>query len=228
MDQENTFAVIFDMDGVLIDSTKYIWESFNTLVEPFGVHFDEIAIKKYLGHSLRDQISMWKEEYGIDVGDANVFSVKASAIQKELLGNVTKPNEDLLQLLQSLKERNVPMGVGTSSNRSRAKSMLLIAEIDHYFSALVTAEDIFEHKPNPHIFLEVARLLNTLPESCVVIEDAATGIEAAKRGNMKSIGFLTEWNSKDELHTADKTIGNFQELSFEELEKMFYAKKRAT
>lgn len=81
--------------------------------------------------------------------------------------------------------------------------------------------NIEEHKPNPHIFLEVARLLKEAPEKCVVIEDAATGIEAAKNGKMKSIGFLTEWNSREELNNADKIISNFGALSYEELERMF-------
>lgn len=221
MEQENKFAVIFDMDGVLVDSTKYIWESFNTLVAPMNVHFDDAAIRKYLGHSLRDQIAMWKTDYGIDMGDANEFSLKAHPIALQLQSSESKPNYDLLQLLKNLKERGVPMGVGTSSTRARAESMLSAAGISHYFSSLVTAEDVTEHKPNPHIFLEVARQLFVPANNCVVIEDAATGITAAKRGDMKAIGFLTEWNSKEELFEADKTISGFDELSYETLQYMF-------
>ncbi len=221
MEQNPSFAVIFDMDGVLVDSTKYIWESFNQLVEPMGIHFDETAVKKYLGNSLRDQVAMWKEDYGVDVGDAIEFSTRAHKIQKELMSTNTKPDENLLKLLQNLKEKNVPMGVGTSSSRARAVNMLAVANIDRYFNALVTAEDVLEHKPNPHIFLEVAKQLGVSSEKCVVIEDATTGIEAAINGNMKSIGFLTEWNSKEELFKADKIVDSFKVLSYEELKKMF-------
>lgn len=209
------------MDGVLIDSTKHIWESFNRLVEPLGIHFDEVTSKKYLGNSLRDQIVMWKRDYGIDVGDANEFSAKATAIQNELMRADKEPNAELLKLLRELKEKGIPMGVGTSSVRVRAETMLSTAGIDHYFNALVTAEDVSEHKPNPHTFLEVARRIDIPPEKCVVIEDASSGIEAARNGNMKSIGFLTEWNSREELCDADKLITNFRELSYEGLKEMF-------
>lgn len=221
MNQEKKFAVIFDMDGVLIDSTKYIWESFNVLVEPTGVHFDETAIKKYLGNSLRDQIAMWREDYGIDVGDEKEFSIRAHEIATKLMNENPKANEDLLVLLKELKEKNIPMGVGTSSTRDRAHSMLSVANIDKYFTSVVTSEDVTEHKPNPHIFLEVVKQLGVDPKNCVVIEDATTGIQAAKNGNMKSIGFLTEWNSKEELCEADKVIDSFKILSCEELERMF-------
>lgn len=214
-------AVIFDMDGVLIDSTKHIWESFNVLVEPMGMHFDETAIRKYLGNSLRDQIIMWKEDYGIDVGDVNEFSTKAHKIATKLAKDNPNQNEDLLVFLEELKIKKIPMGVGTSSTRERAHSMLLSANINQYFTSIVTSEDVIEHKPNPHIFLEVAKQLDVSPENCVVIEDAATGILAAKNGNMKAIGFLTEWNSKEELEKADKIIDSFNVLSYEELEKMF-------
>ena len=216
-------AVIFDMDGVLIDSTKYIWESFNQLVKPMNVHFDDAAIKKYMGNSLRDQISMWKEDYGIDVGDAGEFSVKSHNIALKLMGEKTGLSEGLLPLLNDLKERNVPMGVGTSSTKARAESMLSVAGIDKYFTAVITCEDVTEHKPKPHIFLEVARRLNTLPENCVVLEDAAVGIEAAKKGNMKSIGYATDTNSVKELSGAEKIIRSFKELSYDELKKMFYS-----
>jgi HAD superfamily hydrolase (TIGR01509 family) len=220
MDTKNTFAVIFDMDGVLIDSIAHIWESFNRLVEPLDIHFDEASIRKYLGHSIRDQVAMWKEDYGIDVGNEHNFSLQAMKIQNELMAN-SEPNIELLQLLQSLKERNVPLAVGTSSSRARAEDMLAAANIEQYFDALVTADEVAEHKPNPHIFLEAARQIHTPPLQCVVIEDAATGIRAAKNGNMKSIGFLTKWNSREELYEADKLVTSFKELSYGELAQMF-------
>src|SRR3989344_7981519 len=155
MNNKDTFAVIFDMDGVLINSTKHIWEAFNRLVEPYDVHFNEEARRKYLGNSLRDQIAMWKEDYGIDVGDPIEFSTKAHKIQTELMGANPEPDAGLMQLLQNLKENDIPMGVGTSSSKVRAEDILSSLGISNYFDALVTAEDVSEHKPNPHTFLEV-------------------------------------------------------------------------
>ena len=221
MDQENTFAVIFDMDGVLVDSDRYIRESFRRVAEQKGMHFGKDPLGKYGGRSLRDQMIMWKNDLGVDLGDLKEFSDRAYKIQMELFGSNTNADAELLRLLQELKTKKVPMGVGTSSGRNRAKGILSAFNIDGFFSVLVTADDVSEHKPNPHVFLEVARQLNISPDKCIVIEDAASGIEAARNGGMKSIGFLAEWNSKEELSNADKIISGFGELSLNELQKMF-------
>jgi beta-phosphoglucomutase len=221
MSQENTFAVIFDMDGVLIDSTPHIKESFRRVAEEKGLYFDKKGYKSYSGHSILDQFAMWKEDYGVDLGDVTEFSEKAFKIQLELLGADVTTEEGLLTLLNELKTKRVPMGVGTSSGRKRAEAILSLLKITDFFSALVTADDIEEHKPNPHIFLEVARQLNTAPERCVVIEDAASGIEAAHRAQMRALGFLTKENSIERLSEADKIISGFGELSFDKLQKMF-------
>ena len=112
MADKNNFAVIFDMDGVLLDSTKHIWASFNKLVEPHNIKFDNKEIKKYLGNSLRDQMSAWKKDYGIDFGDPLEFSKKAHRLQMASMRDV-KADEDLVKLLKELRKREIPLGVGT-------------------------------------------------------------------------------------------------------------------
>ncbi len=220
MNQNTQLAVIFDMDGVLIDSTKYIWESFNQMVQPFGVHFDVAAIKKYLGTSLRDAIALWKEDYGIDVGEPSEFSPKSHSIAMKLMEENAAPNPGVLQLLQDLRKNEVPLGIGTSSYAWRAEELLSMVGIRDYFDVLVTADDVSEHKPNPHVFLEAARQLGVAPAHCVVIEDAASGIQAAQNASMKSIGYLTEWNDANELRAADRTIRSFDELSYDVLARI--------
>lgn len=219
---KDNFAVVFDMDGVLIDSTGYIWASFNKLLGPLGVHFDEAAIRKYMGLSLQDVVALWKKDLGIDVGDLSDFAKKCYAMQEELGLMAEVADENLFRLLEGLKTKDVPMGVGTASFRVRTETILSGLGIRTFFNAVVTAQDVSEHKPNPQVFLEVASQLGVPPEKCIVIEDAGLGIEAAKRANMKAVGFLTKWNSKEELARADRIISSFQKLSFKELQSLFF------
>jgi len=212
------FAVIWDMDGVLVDSTKNIWDSFNKLLKPHGIQFSDEDIKKYLGRSLRDQIASWKERWDINL-EVEKFSKEAGEAELEVMEK--KADKNLLKLLNELKKNKVPMGVGTSSLRWRAEKILDLLEIKDYFSVLVTAEDVTNHKPNPDIFLKVGEKLGVKPENCVVIEDAASGIEAAKRGNMKAIGYLTKYHKKSELEKADLVIENFSDISLSKIHKMF-------
>ena len=75
MDASPKFAVIFDMDGVLIDSPKYNWEAINKVLNPKGFNFEGVPPGRYIGRSLKDQVALWKEELNIDIGDFDEFRV---------------------------------------------------------------------------------------------------------------------------------------------------------
>ena len=213
-------AIIFDMDGVLIDSIGPIWESFSRVLKDEGVHFSEDYIKRNLARSLRDNLQAWKTEFGIKDYDLMEFSKKAGEIQFELMKK-EKVNSELLALLQESKRNNVVCAVATSSLRWRAEKILDLLDIKSFFQALVTADDIKNHKPAPDVFLEAANKLNIKPEECVVIEDAGNGIDAAKNANMKTIGLITKYHSADELKHADLVIRDFSELNIEKIKKLF-------
>jgi|ETN01SMinimDraft_1059929.scaffolds.fasta_scaffold02435_2 HAD superfamily hydrolase (TIGR01509 family) len=213
-------AIIFDMDGVLIDSIGPIWESFSKVLKDEGVHFSDDYIKRNLARSLRDNLQAWKTEFGIKDYDLMEFSKKAGEIQFELMKK-EKVNSELLALLQESKQNNIICGVATSSLRWRAEKILDLLDIKPFFQALVTADDIKNHKPAPDTFLEAAKKLNIKPEECVVIEDAGNGIDAAKNANMKTIALLTKYHSLDELKHADLVIKDFSELNIEKIKKLF-------
>ena len=213
-------AIIFDMDGVLIDSIGPIWESFDRVLKDGNVQFSDDYIKKNLARSLRDNLQAWKTEFGIKDYDLMEFSKKAGEIQFELMKK-EKVNSELLALLQESKQNNIICGVATSSLRWRAEKILDLLDIKPFFQALVTADDIKNHKPAPDTFLEAAKKLNIRPEECVVIEDAGNGIDAAKNANMKTIALLTKYHSLDELKHADLVIKDFSELNIEKIKKLF-------
>lgn len=214
-------AIIFDMDGVLINSTKYIWESFNILLKDSGIQFSNNEIKKYLGFSLRDKLRLWKQDYGIKEYNLEEFSREAGEIELELMKKELHPNKSLNKFLKEAKEKGIKLAVATSSLRWRAEKILEVLKIKEIFDAIVTAEDVENHKPNPDIFLEAAKQLNENPENCVVFEDAANGIEAARRGNMKVIAMKTEFHSEEELKEADIIIKDFSDINVERLRKLF-------
>ena len=213
-------AIIFDMDGVLVNSTKHVWKSFNILLKDEGVNFSRKYIRKNLGKSLRDLLKSWREEFGIREYDVLDFSKKSGAIQLNLMKD-EKPDKDLLNLLEEAKRSSIKCVVATSSMKWRANEILQLLEISDYFDYVVTAEDTKRHKPHPEVFLEAARRINIKPEDCVVIEDAVDGVEAAHKGGMKAVGLITEYNSVEEIKQADLMIRNFSEISIAKLKKLF-------
>src|SRR3989344_2161388 len=213
-------AIIFDMDGVLIDSIGPIWESFSRVLKEEGVQFSDDYIKRNLARSLRDNLQAWKTEFGIKDYDLMEFSKKAGEIQFELMKK-EKINTDLLNLLQESKKNNIACAVATSSLRWRAEKILDLLNIKDFFQTLVTADDIKNHKPAPDTFLAAANNLGVKTEECIVIEDAGNGIEAAKNANMKTVGLITKYHSADELKHADIVIKDFSELNIEKIKKLF-------
>jgi HAD superfamily hydrolase (TIGR01509 family) len=214
-------ALIFDMDGVLVNSTRYIWDSFNVLLKSSGVQLSDEEMKKYLGCSLRDKLRRWKEDYGIKEYDLEEFSREAGEAELELVKKNVKPDEALITLLKEAKDYGVRLAVATSSLRWRAEKMLDLLQIRSYFNAVITAEDVENHKPDPDIFLEAAKQLGIAPGYCVVFEDAANGLEAARRGGMKCVAVKTEFQSREDLKEADLIITDFSEVSIGKLRDLF-------
>jgi len=215
--------IIFDMDGVLIDSVRYNFESFNQLLKKYGVNLLEGEIKKFIGMSIRDKLNLWKKEYNIkEEIDPIEFSKQAFRISLKLMKKELKPNKKILNLIDSAKKQNIKIAVATSSTKERAEKILELLKVKDKLDLLITAEDVEKHKPDPQIFLETAKELNVKPKDCAVFEDAINGIRAAKRAGMKSIAILTEFTSKKDFkNLANLIIKDFSEINLKRLKRLF-------
>ena len=213
------YVVIFDMDGVLVDTNGLILDSFNVFLRPYGLSINSEDFKGYLGITAKGLVERWKKEYGI-IFDENFIKEETTRMHLDSLkGYVIDPQ--LVELLRDLRENNIPMAVGTSSPRKRAEKILDILGIRNFFSYVITGDDVSTHKPDPELFLKAAESLGVDPHICVIIEDAENGIEAAKRGGMKAIGYVTKYHKREELKKADLLIDNFAELSYERVKVLF-------
>ena len=207
-----SIAVIFDMDGVLIDTHPYIIQSFNEYLKPYGIPFTDETNKEVNGMSLLGVTKLFKERYGVSIDHVD-FSHQAGIIELELLEKEEKIDPALIEFLEKLKEKGIPMAVGTSSMRWRAERILDIFDLKKYFSVLITAEDVEKHKPEPDTYLKSAKELNVDPKECIVIEDAPHGITSAIRAGMKTVALLTKFHSKEEFSNANFIIENFEEIN---------------
>jgi beta-phosphoglucomutase len=216
-------VVIFDMDGVLVDTPKYVTIAFNQLLEKYGAHMDPEYRKKTIGRSLRDQIEMWRKDFNIkEEIDPIKFSKEAFAIELGLMKEKIKPDEYLLDLIRKLKDNNIKIAVATSSTKDRAIELLKLVDFFDKIDSLITAEDVNLHKPHPEIFIKTAEELGIEPENCIVIEDAVNGVQAANAAKMKSIAYLTPYHGIEEFKDiADMTIEDFSELDYEKIVGLF-------
>lgn len=213
-------AVIFDMDGVLVNSMKYVFDSLNILVGKHGHHINPNDYTLYMGINTKRLQELFKQQFNIEY-ELEELSKNTTELQIELIKKNEKPSPYLISFLEELKDNNIPTGIGTSSPRNRAINILKAIDLLKYFNVIVDGDEITNHKPNPETFLKVATSLNTPPQNCIVFEDAKNGVQAAKNGNMKVIAIKTEFQTEKDLKDADMIIDSFKEIDLEKIETLY-------
>ncbi|MFH0977947.1 MAG: HAD family phosphatase [Candidatus Woesearchaeota archaeon] len=198
---------------------EIVWQSFNEVLKPYGIHFGEKDIRKYLGYSLRDQLRVWKQKYGIELDFAE-FANKSGRIQYKLIKEQVRVESGLTRLLDDLKRNRAPIEIATNWTRESTEKILDILKIHDYFLNIVTAYEVPRHKPYPDIYRTASKKIDMKPASCIVFEDSADGVRAAKAAGMKCIGKLHKYNSARGLHEADLLISSFSEVNYDKLAEM--------
>lgn len=131
-------AIIFDMDGVLIDSLDIVTESFNHALKKYNVKLTDNYRRNQIGLSLKDQIKLWEKDFNIKI-DFKSFSDDSLKIQEELSEKKIKPNKYLLEFIKILKKSKIKVAVATSSQKIRAIGMLKLIDVYNKIDSLVTA-----------------------------------------------------------------------------------------
>lgn len=212
-------AVIFDIDGVLINSHAATVYSQQLMGEKYGFTVDEVKSCSKPGRSLRDfylalqKIRPFKSDF--DTFADMLLSANFSYLEKHTHGLTA----GLAAFLDGLKKHGIPIAVGTSALKRSALRKLKLAGVDGAFTVIVTADDVERYKPNPDIYLEAAEQLGVNPRHCIVIEDAEAGIEAGKAAGARVIGFSKYVEDLATLQKADWVVADFSELNVTKLKK---------
>ena len=203
-------AVIFDMDGVLIDSEPLYTEMNKELFEELGIDMDVSEYHQFVGMSSPLMWTMIRDKYSLQPSVADLMNMEKARIHKLLSSDrISSPIGGVENLLDSLKELGIIMSVASSSARKNVETVLKKLDLEKYFAATVCGEDIENGKPAPDIFLKASELMSINPVNCVVIEDSYNGLCGAKAAGMKCIGYAGDPSSKQDLGGADLTVKSF-------------------
>jgi HAD superfamily hydrolase (TIGR01509 family) len=197
-----------------------VWGSISGVMHDlYGIDLTKQDISECSGRTLKDSEIIWGRKYHVSV-DLNLVMKENWRRQQKFIPDL-KPNPGLIVLLESLtRKHGMPIAIGTSSKRERTERILSHLKIEPYLSAVVTSDDVKHHKPYPDIFLEAARRVGVKPREALVVDDASTGIEAAIRAGMRSIGYLTSYNTRQQLSKATRLVKSFNELSYNFIRRM--------
>ena len=206
-------AVVFDLDGVLLESEQVWNEAKRELVEERGGRWSEGAPRDMMGMSSPEWSAYLRDELGVDMDTAAISDdvvARLEAIYRERLPWIEGAREAVERTAAAL-----PIGLASSSNREIIDLFLDLSGLRELFDVTVSSEEVERGKPAPDVYLEAVRQLGVRPEDSVAVEDSENGIKAAKAAGMRVIALPNpEYPpGPDALDLADAVIGSPAELS---------------
>ena len=180
-------AVLFDMDGLMIDSERVTYEGYQELCRKEGVEMDLDTYKKCLGKPVRGIWQVFYDAYGDDFPIERIMKENHARMADIFETEGVPLKEGLKELLEWLNEQNIPCVLATSSTRDRVDKILDRAGLTDLFKDAVCGDEVSKGKPDPEIFLTAAAKAGAEPEDSLVLEDSEMGILAAADGNLPVI-----------------------------------------
>lgn len=210
-------AVIFDMDGVLIDSEPYICEAAIKMFAEQGVTVQPGDFIPFVGAGENRYIGGVAEKYGVPL-DIERDKARTYHIYGEIVRGRLDPLPGVREFISRVRENGLKAALASSADRVKIDINLREIGFDpDTFDAIISGLDVTRRKPDPEIFLVAAEELDVEPEACLVVEDAVNGVEAAKAAGMRCLGLTTSFRAAA-LADADWTAPTLAEAPAEALE----------
>jgi beta-phosphoglucomutase family hydrolase len=210
------FAVLFDMDGVIIDSNPYHKDAWLEFCRRYQVELKEEDVPRYIYGKTNKAalVDVFQREFSPE--ESFRLSEEKEAIYRELHRADIRLIEGLGDLLEAFRQHHIPLAVCTNAPVANLDFTLEETGIRSYFQVLIDASKVSKGKPDPEIYLKAAQLLSMPPNRCIVMEDSTVGVEAGLRAGMKVVG-ITTTHTRQELAHTHLVIDDFRELTVEQL-----------
>lgn len=203
-------AIIFDMDGVIIDSERYWQQDEFWFIKKLIPSWSQSDQQKIVGLHLTDIYELLSANYDVKI-EKGIFIAEIEKIALQIYSKHIQLMPKFIKTIESL--RNLKVGLASSAKREWIDIAIQRFGLSSYFDVTLSAEEVIgPGKPAPDIYLQTAQLLDINPKKCIVIEDSVNGIKAAKSAGMTCVGFRSELNSEMDLSEADLIMNGFGEF----------------
>jgi HAD superfamily hydrolase (TIGR01509 family) len=200
-------AILFDLDGLMVDSEPHSLASWEAVLAKRDVKLDQLMIESILGLRIDATARTLIDKYHLPDTVQGLADAKAEYQIAHLDGNV-KPMPGLLELLDEIDRRGLPKAIASSGIRRYVEAVLRVNGLLDRFSVIITGDQVAHGKPAPDVFLAAARALNIEPADCLVLEDAPAGVQAAKAAGMTCIAVPDHGVAQLDLSQADKVVAS--------------------
>lgn len=215
------YGVIFDLDGVLIDSSQFHRESWRVVGYEFGFEMTDELFWRTFGMPNRRIIPLLLGRQPDD-SELHTISERKEEVFRELARGHLQPLPGAVELVKSVAVAGFRIALGSSTPRSNIEVALDTLDIRPYFHHIVCSDDVSHGKPHPEVFLKAAAGLGLAPQRCVVIEDAVVGVQAARAAGARCVAVATT-HAADKLKDADRVVADLREVTPEYLANLIDA-----
>ncbi len=210
-------GVIFDMDGVIMDSEHLHYKVEKAILSNFDEPFQPEDHARFVGQTTQD---LWKAlcaERNLPQPPEVLALLDNADYMKELENGDIEAIEGIVPLLKKLKEEGIPMVVASSAIRKNIETVLDRLAIRSYFKGYVSGQDVEKTKPHPEIFQRAAAMIEVDPANCLIIEDARHGVEAAKAAGAFCVGYRNKNSGNQDLSKADMIVDRIDQIDLNEI-----------
>lgn len=206
-------AVIFDRDGVILDSESTNVDAAVMAFKELGIAIKEEEKDWIVGRHPDDYINFFLEKYDFSYEEFRKIQSK----KYHELFETTHLFEKTVFLIKKLHKMKIPLALTTSSSKKSTLNLLHRAKLEDIFNVIVTFEDYKRRKPDPESYIMTAKKLGLNPKDCIVIEDSIVGVEAAKNAGMKCIAIPNKYTEKYDFSIADLIVDSADKIDIDVL-----------
>jgi len=199
-------AVIFDMDGLMIDSERVYWQAGRELAKRYGKTVLDATLGRMMGRSPVDSMTVFATETGIAVDPATLLEQRDATVYDILRVSAT-PMPGLFDTLQRLHPK-YKLAIATSAKRFMVDVIDASVNFVRFFQAVQTSEGVVHGKPHPEIYLKAMTRLGVEPSACVVLEDSSNGARAGKSAGAYTIAVPSEHTRDQDFSFVDYVAGS--------------------
>lgn len=212
MNTEGIKLVIFDMDGVIVDSEPIHFEAEKESFRRLGIEVSKQEHESYVGMDQRGIWSAIRKKHGIDISVNELEKQHIKTLTEYIEKSDIEFMTDIDKFIEKIKKKGIKSAVASSSPKILIERVLKSINLYDKFDFIISGEEVKYGKPAPDIFLKTAEIMGVDCNNSIVIEDSENGVNAAKSSDMRCIGFFNLNSGNQNLENADIVVKEFREI----------------